>query len=157
MDNTVIRARVYKSNVAAYCTNCTSNPKLPLREPSQLAIPSPPNQIILFTSLRHSGRDSGSGGVRYAIFRAGLAADEDAFRFDASSPTPPWFAVTIRRLCAAKAGIDEEILQHVVQRRADVLSRDPCGMREAPRRTEQHVCLSRGYSQSQKGRLAELA
>ena len=139
MDDTMVCARVYRSNMAANCTKIAlSESGLPLREPRQLAIPSPPNQLVLFNGLRDSGRGGGSGGVRYghAIIGASLAADEDALRFGASGSAPPRFADPSRRLCAAKAGIDEEVPQHVVQRRADVLSREPCRMREAPRRTE---------------------
>jgi len=43
--------------------------------------------------------------MRYAIIGAGLAADEDTFRFDASrSMPPPRFGV----FCFAKTGIDEK-------------------------------------------------
>jgi hypothetical protein len=47
-----------------------------------------------------------------------------------------------------KARIDEEILQRVVQRRTDILSREPRWMREAPRRAEQNMRLRRGCEQS---------
>jgi hypothetical protein len=96
---------------------CTSKSELPLREPDQLAIPSPPNQlIILFTGLRHGVRE-----MRYAIIiGASLAAtDEDALGFNASGSTPPRIAF----LCIPKARINEEIPQHIIQRRANVLSR----------------------------------
>ena len=126
--------------------------ELPLCEPGQLAIPSPPNQLILFTGLRRSHRD-GAGGARYAIFGAALATDEDAIRFDASGSTGARFAVpSRRRLCANKTGVNEEIPQHCVHGPADVLSREPRRMREAPGRTEQYVRLRWGYNKSQVGR-----
>lgn len=48
------------------------------------------------------------------ILGAGLASDEDAFRFDAGAPTPPWLAIPSRGRYIAKTGIDEEVLQRVL-------------------------------------------
>jgi hypothetical protein len=49
MDNTMIRARVYKSNVAAYCTNCTSNPNYHSANP--VSLPYQAHQIRSSSSL----------------------------------------------------------------------------------------------------------
>ena len=88
-------------------------------------------------------------GCPIVIVGAILACDEDTLRFDAGDSTPSRFAAVSSFLCCiAKARIDEEILQRVVQRRADILSREPRRMREAPRRTQQNMGLRRGYEQS---------
>jgi len=129
--------------VAAYYTHRTFKNKkseLPLRKPDQFAVPRPPDQLVLFPRLRRSccrGGGRNRMGCPIVIVRAILTCDEDTLRFDAGDSTPSRFAaVSSFRRCLAKARIDEEILQRVVQRRADILSREPRWMREAPRRTE---------------------
>ena len=152
--------------MAAYCTDCTfkkkikkSKSELPLRKPDQFAIPRPPDQLVLFPRLRRSCcRDSGRNRMGCAIVIVGviLACDEDTLRFDAGDSTPSRFAaVSSFRRCIAKARIDEEILQRVVQRRGDILSREPRWMREAPRRTQQNMGLRRGCEQSRGKRQDE--
>ena len=129
--------------------------ELPLRKPDQFAVPRPPDQLVLFPRLRRSRhRDGGCNKMGCTIVAvivgAILTCDEDTLRFDASDSTPSRLAAISssfrrrRRRCVAKARIDEKVLQRVVQRRADVLSREPRRMREAPRRTEQNVGLRRG-------------
>ena len=87
------------------------------------------------------------GGCAIIVVGAILACDEDAFRFgfgfDAGDSAPSLHFDISPCSCVAKAGVDEEILQHVVQRRADVLPREPRRMREAPRRAEQYMGLRR--------------
>lgn len=81
----------------------------------------------------------------HAVIGAGAAGDEDTLGgFDASGSTPRRFAALSRRHRAFNARVDEEIAQDVIERCADVLSREPRWMGEAPRGAEQHVGLRRG-------------
>jgi hypothetical protein len=85
------------------------------------------------------------GGCAIIVVGVILACDEDAFRFgfEAGDSAPSLQFGISSNSCVAKARVDEEILQHVVQRRADVLPREPRWMREAPRRAEQYMGLRR--------------
>lgn len=119
---------------------------LPLRKSGQLAIPTPPNWLVLlFTHLCSKRVD-----IAQALVWPRLAGDQNTFRFDTGRrPAPSWLAVpNCRRvIVTTKAGIDDEIPQRLVQRRASALSREPRWMREAPGRTEQDVRLCRGCKQ----------
>jgi len=77
-----------------------------------------------------------------------VTGNEYAFRFDAAAggSAPSRLQVAFpsrRRYVGLNAGIDYEIPQHFIQRRAHVLPREPCRMRKAARRAEQHMRLRR--------------
>ena len=115
---------------------------LPVTEPHELAVPAPPDHVVLIVLGAFSLRS------------AALSSNAHLQPISCSDPHTLNLIALLRRgtfirwrraiRCAGHPGLVHELAQRAVQARADALPRDPRGVCEAARGADEDVRLRRG-------------